>query len=100
MADLAYSLASLEDTAADLRGLAGEFDDSGSYVDSRADAVGHSKVASAREDFVDGWERHREGLSKSLTSVGDMAQGCADGLRDTDDALRDELVKASSGAAR
>lgn len=100
MADLAYSLAALEDTAADLRGLAAEFDESGRYVDTRADAVGHAEVVAALEDFVDGWERHREGLSTSLTAIGDMAQGCADGLRDTDDALRDELVKTSSGAGR
>lgn len=100
MADLAYSLAALEDTAADLHGLAAEFDGSGRYVDTRADAVGHARVVAALEDFVNGWERHREGLSTSLTSLGDMAQGCADGLRDTDDALRDELVRASSGAGR
>lgn len=100
MPDLAYSLTSLEDTATDLHGLADEFQDSGRYVENRADAIGHHKVVEALGDFVDNWKKHREGLTKSLDSVGDMAQGCADGLRDTDDVLRDHLVKATSRGAR
>lgn len=99
MADLAYSLASLDSAAGDLAGLADSFDASGSYVDRNADAVGHRKVVTALDGFVDNWKRHREGLSKSLRSVSDMAAGCAEGFDQTDRELATQITQAVRGSS-
>ena len=99
MADLAYDLRTLSSTADDLSALAAAFDGSGSYVQSREDAVGHPKVADALEHFVGNWRRHREKLSASLTSVAEMAQACHDGFRETDEGLADAISGAVTTAA-
>lgn len=101
MADLAYVLPTLAETAADLRSLATQFEGSGGAADRGAQAIGHRKVVEALDHFVDNWRTKRESLVDSLNAVADMSKACHDGFRQTDEKLSQAAVTAyTSGGGR
>lgn len=94
---LRVDLSLLDATAAELKGLSLEFGDTADYTDPAV--IGHPKMADALEEFATNWKRHREGLTKSLDAVHQMAVDSAAHYRAVDEELARALRGAGTGDA-
>lgn len=84
----------LDMTAADLKGLSGEFSDAADFADPAV--IGHPRMVDALEEFATNWKRHRQGLTKSLDAVHQMAMDSAAHYRQVDEELARALRRGAS----
>ena len=72
MADLSVDYEALVAAERGLERIVRQLDACGTYRDDLERAWGSRKIADAMADFVDNWDRHRNGLVADLTAVGTM----------------------------
>jgi hypothetical protein len=92
MTDLKVDYAVLDTSESALARIAAEFESAPHHRDQLSDIWGSSEVADAMREFVDNWDRHRNGLLKSIKNVGSLCAATTAGFRECDRHLSDVLT--------
>ncbi|HEU0103148.1 MAG TPA: hypothetical protein VFR07_12595 [Mycobacteriales bacterium] len=94
--DIRYSLDLLHTLGGDLTGLADALDGRSAATAWTPAELGHRTVVAALEHFADSWDDKRELLTRSLRSLGEMAESTADTFHEVDEqaarAIREAVV--------
>lgn len=93
MADLTYDVSELERLGSGLQRTHQNLEHDKNLKDYGRDELGHAKVASAVDDFVNDWDDKRNRLTKSVGELAEMASKSAETFSKADRDLAEALLE-------